>query len=273
MGDAGSLFLGYFLSVALLVPAREPSWGVVEIAVPLVILGVPIADTAVAIARRILRNRGVFSPDRRHLHHRLLMLGMSQRQAVLTIYGLSAVLAIAAVALGFGDARVDLVICAAVLAVAVATFRMLGPFDLRIDVVRSERRRNAELRASVTKLTTRLERVHRIDEVFDSIHQLAPAVAASAVRARIGSVSYEHSPTAFSGRSFEARFPLTEGPRVVGDIVVVWGDGRQGVDEDQALAIEQICDSAARAILRVSPDVLEHGAANDLPAVTRSAAG
>ena len=268
MGDAGSLFLGYFLSAALLVPARDSSWGTVEIAVPLVILGVPIADTAFAIARRVLRNRGVFSPDRRHLHHRLLTLGMSHRQAVLTIYGLSAALAIAAFAIGFGDARVDLVICAALLAVAVATFHVLGPFDLRIDAVRSDRRRNAELRASVIRLTARLQHVDRIDEVFDSIHQLAPAVAASAVRARIGSVSYEAAPTNFSGRSFEAHFPLSEGAHVVGDIVVVWGDGRNGVDDDQALAIEQICDSVARAILRVSPDVIDK-AANDLPPARR----
>src|SRR5207248_9798131 len=93
------------------------------------------------------------------------------------------------------------------------------------------------------------------------IHRLAPAVAANAVRARIGSVSYEHSPAAFSGRSFEARFSLGEGSREIGDVVLVWGDGREGLDDDYALAIEQICESVAHAVVRVSPDVIEYPAA------------
>jgi len=56
--------------------------------VPVLILGVPIFDTTFAIVRRALRRQPIFSPDRGHLHHRLLGLGFSQRRAVVIIYGI-----------------------------------------------------------------------------------------------------------------------------------------------------------------------------------------
>ena len=88
MGDTGSMFIGYMLaaiSIALLVPA--------------VALGLPIMDTAFAIVRRYTNGRPIFQPDKGHLHHRLLAMGLSQRQAVLLMYVISAVLGIAAILL------------------------------------------------------------------------------------------------------------------------------------------------------------------------------
>jgi len=257
MGDAGALFLGYSLSVALLVPARAQSWRMLEVAVPFAILGVPIADTMLSIARRALRGRGLFSPDRGHLHHRLLALGMSQRQAVLTIYAASVVLAVGAVAMGFGEGYVDILVCVALFAAAIIALRLLGVFDLRLERMRAERQRNFKLRAMVSHIRTMLQRVARLDEVFDSIHQLAPALSAIAVRARIGSVSFEHPPVPFSGRPFEVRFSLGDGLWQVGDVVIVWGDGRDGLEEDHALAIEEVCENITLAVRRVSPQAID----------------
>ena len=66
---------------------------------PAVALGLPIMDTAFAIVRRYTNGRPIFQPDKGHLHHRLLAMGLSQRQAVLLMYVISAVLGIAAILL------------------------------------------------------------------------------------------------------------------------------------------------------------------------------
>lgn len=91
MGDAGALFLGFVLGASTLIE-RQKGIAVVALAVPMVVLTVPILDTILSFYRRLLRARQgeFFEPDRHHLHHRLLDLGLTQRQVVLALYYLSA---------------------------------------------------------------------------------------------------------------------------------------------------------------------------------------
>jgi UDP-GlcNAc:undecaprenyl-phosphate/decaprenyl-phosphate GlcNAc-1-phosphate transferase len=77
---------GYALAVLAIL-------GTAKVAVALLVLGVPIIDTFWIITRRLLAGRSPFTPDRGHIHHRLLDLGLTHRGAVLIIYGLCAVLA------------------------------------------------------------------------------------------------------------------------------------------------------------------------------------
>ncbi len=87
MGDSGSLFLGFTLAATSVVGLLKVA-AAAAVLVPVLILGVPIFDTTFAIVRRALRRQPIFSPDRGHLHHRLLGLGFSQRRAVVIIYGI-----------------------------------------------------------------------------------------------------------------------------------------------------------------------------------------
>ena len=87
MGDSGSLFLGFTLAAISVIGLLKVA-ATAALLVPVLILGVPIFDTAFAIVRRALQRRPIFSPDRGHLHHRLLGLGFSQRRAVLIIYAI-----------------------------------------------------------------------------------------------------------------------------------------------------------------------------------------
>lgn len=85
MGDAGSHFLGF--TVAAL--SMLQNWKVATLtvfAIPVLIMAVPIFDTAFAIIRRLARRQPIFMPDRGHLHHRLLSMGLNQRTVVLIIY-------------------------------------------------------------------------------------------------------------------------------------------------------------------------------------------
>lgn len=100
MGDSGSLFLGFVLA-ALAIPGLTKGTTFISLVIPVVVLGIPILDTAAAIARRFLGGQPIFQPDRRHLHHRLLDLGLTQRQTVLLIYAVNLVLGGSAVLLNF----------------------------------------------------------------------------------------------------------------------------------------------------------------------------
>ncbi|MBQ8807930.1 MAG: undecaprenyl/decaprenyl-phosphate alpha-N-acetylglucosaminyl 1-phosphate transferase [Clostridia bacterium] len=98
MGDTGSLFLGFVLA-SISVQGLFKGYAVISIAAPLLILGLPIFDTASAILRRLKNHQPIMSPDRGHLHHRLIDAGFSQKQAVSTIYLLCIILCAAAVLL------------------------------------------------------------------------------------------------------------------------------------------------------------------------------
>ncbi|WP_078392288.1 glycosyltransferase family 4 protein [Shouchella patagoniensis] len=109
MGDTGSLFLGYMIAV-LSTMGFFKSVTIVSLIVPLLILGVPILDTSFAIIRRKLNRQSVGSPDKGHLHHCLLNKGYGHRQAVLTIYGVSLLFAICAVAMSMTSLWLSLLI-------------------------------------------------------------------------------------------------------------------------------------------------------------------
>jgi len=89
LGDGGALFLGSMLAV-ISVQGALKSAAAFTLALPSLILGIPIFDTLFAIVRRRKNRLPISSPDRGHLHHRLLERGYSQREVVVIFYGLSA---------------------------------------------------------------------------------------------------------------------------------------------------------------------------------------
>ena len=86
-GTSGVMLLGYSLAVLSIL-------GSAKVAVALLVLGVPIIDTFWSIVRRVANGSSPFTPDRGHVHHRLMDLGLSQTKAVLVIYGLTVILAV-----------------------------------------------------------------------------------------------------------------------------------------------------------------------------------
>jgi UDP-GlcNAc:undecaprenyl-phosphate GlcNAc-1-phosphate transferase len=95
LGDTGALFIGYSLSLLALEGSRQPA--LLTFVVPLLALAVPLLDTALSIVRRLREGRPVFSADRAHMHHRLLEFEGSDRQAVLSLYFLTACFCVIAV--------------------------------------------------------------------------------------------------------------------------------------------------------------------------------
>lgn len=98
MGDGGSNFLGFVLA-CLAVTGTAKGATALSLFLPIVVLGIPIFDTCFAIIRRVNKGTPIFKPDKDHLHHRLMALGLSHRKCVLVIYGISTVFAGVAVVL------------------------------------------------------------------------------------------------------------------------------------------------------------------------------
>lgn len=126
MGDSGSLLLGYVLSTASVLGLFK-MYTLVAFAVPVLTLAVPLADTVFAVVRRVLRGESPFHPDREHIHHRLLALGLTQKQAVAVLYAASGILGAASVLLAANAAkRFWLLLAAVAVALGVWLFVFAG---------------------------------------------------------------------------------------------------------------------------------------------------
>lgn len=114
MGDTGAMLLGLLMAVATISGVgrgiRGPSAGdfavfAIPVAVPLLVLAVPLLDVLLAIVRRVRRGIGIGHADKQHIHHRLLDIGHSHRQAVFLMYFWSALISASALTVAFIDGR------------------------------------------------------------------------------------------------------------------------------------------------------------------------
>ncbi len=130
MGDCGSLFIGFTIA-SVSVMCVSKSMALLGLVLPALALGIPIFDTLFSMIRRFLERRSVFSPDRSHLHHRLLEKGWSQRGAVAVIYLMTALAAgLGLLVMTRHDLSV-LLVSALVLCLIVLFFYAVGALPLR----------------------------------------------------------------------------------------------------------------------------------------------
>ena len=96
MGDSGALFLGFMISImSVISPLKRATF--IAALVPIMALAIPIFDTLFAIVRRMVKHEGIMTPDKGHIHHRIMRAGFGQRRTVLIIYGIVAIMGMAAV--------------------------------------------------------------------------------------------------------------------------------------------------------------------------------
>jgi UDP-GlcNAc:undecaprenyl-phosphate GlcNAc-1-phosphate transferase len=157
LGDSGSMFLGFVLAVTA-VRGSQKGPTAVAILVPLLVLGLPLLDTGTAVIRRLYRlsHRGaqtngalrhvignfreVFLPDREHIHHRLLELGLSHRRAVVVLYGVGGLFALSAFSLVvLKSALVGLVLLGVLLTLLIVFYLALYLRIRRLQVKQADR--------------------------------------------------------------------------------------------------------------------------------------
>ena len=115
MGDVGATSIGFILA-CLSVQGLFKFYALISFAVPFMILALPLFDEVFAIVRRLLKGQSPMSPDRGHVHHRLIDMGFNQKQAVAIMYTMSGILGVAAVVLtASGEMRAIIVLVAAII--------------------------------------------------------------------------------------------------------------------------------------------------------------
>lgn len=127
MGDTGALFLGYALAVSAISGVFKLHT-LISFVVPMSIFALPLLDTSIAFIRRIIHGRSPFSPDRGHLHHRLVDMGFDQKNAVRILYAITSLLGLVAVVFTnaiFNTARLAKALLVLLLAVVVFLFNYL----------------------------------------------------------------------------------------------------------------------------------------------------
>lgn len=131
MGDSGSMFIGYILS-AISITGALKSAAAVTLIVPILALGIPIFDTIFAIVRRIYHDKPIGKADRGHIHHRLLALGWSHRQAVIIVYGSSIFLGTTALIINGLDIKNGMILFGLAVAGVIYGAWRLGIFSTEI---------------------------------------------------------------------------------------------------------------------------------------------
>lgn len=173
LGDSGSMFIG-FLIAAISLLTKNKTETATALLIPLIALGVPIYDMALAIIRRWSARNPISVADRRHIHHRLLAHGFSQREAVTVLYGTSVVLCLAAVIVVYTRSQYS-----ALILVLLALAMVLGTRVLRlVDIteLRNRLRQDHEEHMWRKSVTLKVEKAlqngassRTLDEMWDAI--------------------------------------------------------------------------------------------------------
>ena len=147
MGDAGALLLGFILATVSILGLFK-FYTIISFAVPFLVLALPFFDTAFAFLRRLAKGKNPMAPDRGHFHHRLLDMGLSQKQVVAVLYAISGLLGLIAVVISTThQIRGPLLVAAVVIAAAIVfwVFRKNGIYKNGDDkVVADKNKDNAD---------------------------------------------------------------------------------------------------------------------------------
>ncbi len=244
MGDTGSMFLGYVLAAGSIQTRQKASTAVALLA-PIVSLGLPIVDTMLAIVRRALAGRPIFSADRDHIHHRLLARGFTHRQAVLVLYGTSLLLCAFGLALSFASSAQT----AAVLT-ALAMLGVFGVRTLRRVESKGQAAVDVSVRTAIRALAGPLGDAKTNDALFSALGAAASALGLAQLSLLLPNEAPRNLQRAPTPTAPVLRWPL--GEPASGALELVFADGRRAPDHEQEIAIEVLVDLIAVARARIA---------------------
>ncbi|AKF79757.1 glycosyl transferase [Myxococcus fulvus 124B02] len=259
MGDTGSMFLGFVLA-AVSIKTSTKSGTAVAMLVPIMALGLPIMDTLLAVIRRSLLGRPLFSADKEHIHHRVMSrMVLSHRSTVLVLYALCGLFMLTALGLHFANsAQSALLLCGMGVVIAVM-MRKLGYLDLgRAGDMQQRRQRNLRLRSVVKQVIGSVRETRSPQEVWSAVRPLAEVLDVSRQELRfqkaddglVEGIVFETERAAGLSLPFERRLEVKDEDQVLGSLLLVWRDGRDAIDRDEELALELVADAIAERAVK-----------------------
>jgi len=271
LGDAGSLTLGFLLAT-LSIRGATKSPTLVAIAIPIVAFGLPVMDTLIAMARRAARGAPIFRGDREHLHHRLLDVGLTPRQAVAVLYAVSAAFALASMLFLNPNVRGLAVLLTMVGILVWLSVRHLRLFEFTELARMAQRgllhRRVIAFNVEVRKAARALELASSWEDVVSALAKLFTASEFDAVRLSLyeggpgtkrreflleGGVVIEQ-PVPVKADEWGVHMPFQLGPGgvVYGELAMFRRYGRGDLLTDVNLLVDVLRPSLAAAATRVA---------------------
>lgn len=175
LGDSGSLFIGFMLS-AMALAGSQKAPTMVAIAIPVVSLGLPILDVVLAVSRRFLGGKSLLLGDGHHIHHRLLKRGLSQREAVLILYAVSAVFGFLSLILLHQGTAIALVLVVIGIGILIGVQQLrYGEFAELLSLLQRAASRR-QILANHVAIRHAMESLNKCDEFHSICHVLRQAL-------------------------------------------------------------------------------------------------
>lgn len=246
LGDSGSLSIGFVIS-ALAIAGSEKAPTIVAVSIPLVALGFPLLDVGLAVGRRFLRGKPLFEGDRDHIHHKLLKRGLSQREAVLLLYAVTAAFGFVSLVLLHHATEVALILALTGVAVIIGVQQLrYNEFDEVVSILhRAARRRQIVANhVALRHATEMLGSCEEFPAICRVLQETLEPVGFDGIRLQM------LHPNGFAPHSF---VPMNYEPD--GKLVLAWSG--HGLDDPPwELRLELVSNSSERwgyvSLLRVS---------------------
>ena len=241
LGDSGALFVGFLLA-ALSVVGVQKATTAVAVITPILAFGLPVVDTGVTMARRIISGRPVFQGDGEHIHHMLLARGWSQRRVVLILYAVCAVFGLlAAVSTKTSSPLTGLVlfVISVAVIVGVGQLRYHEVDELRAGVKRTvgDRRIRVANNIRVRRAGLALSKAVTLNDLFEAVRQMLEFEEFAYANVQLGQPGRadlnERAFKASEQRRPQQRMEFSNGR-------VVWSWKRKGVDRERRNRIDRL---------------------------------
>jgi UDP-GlcNAc:undecaprenyl-phosphate GlcNAc-1-phosphate transferase len=236
LGDSGALFVGFLLASLSLLGAQKATTAIAVIT-PILAFGLPVVDTTVTMARRLIGGRPIFEGDGEHIHHMLLARGWSQRRVVLILYGACAVFGLsAAVSIKTSSPLTGFVLFVVSVAViiAVGQLRYHEVDELRAGVKRTVGNRRVRVANNIRlrRASRALSQAANLNELFAAVTEMLEFEEFAYANVQLGRTGRaDVNERAF--RASEQRRPLL--PMEFTNGRIVWSWKGTGVDPDDVI--------------------------------------
>jgi UDP-GlcNAc:undecaprenyl-phosphate GlcNAc-1-phosphate transferase len=258
MGDSGSYFLGYVLATTSLAGSvQQKASTAVSLLVPMIALGLPIFDTLFSMVRRMIEHRPIFSPDRGHVHHRLLEMGLTHRRAVVLLYGVSVTLAACALIIALDRSWVTGGALLAASVVLIGLVRFAGYFEYLHRAYRQTARiydpTTERLRRALPHLLASFRRITSEDEAFETLHEVAQAAGFAGLELRSGGETVWRLPEStgpLGPTHVHVTYPVGPDALARSSVYVSWGSDYQQTSQQVGILLQVLVDSLADALER-----------------------